>query len=171
MIEKQAPDLIPICKGRSLTGLSFGVTGNTDLENMVIDTAIRNLDILSPRELAEIIKNIPSPRLLDVMLNENKIMIDNDLDLLFYVKSVSDPKGLQYLETKFCELNNFSNNQSLLGILFEFTNKNYILKDHTISFIEEKLISPENHINIKDLNHILRLFNHRTLYRKGSPNF
>ncbi|CAG9336184.1 unnamed protein product [Blepharisma stoltei] len=173
LIDKEIPNALEVIRGKSLVLLAHGVIGRPEAEKVFLNHVIARIDELSPRELAEIVKTLPNSELLNILASDyTKILIGNGLDLLFYVTAFNDPGVLDYLETKFYEmLPNLNNMQTILGIVYELSNKERVIKYETVYLLEQKIINSAKDLNLKDINHTLQLFQKKYFWGIVSKEF
>jgi very-short-patch-repair endonuclease len=173
MLESAAYSKLKDYDSRSLVTIASIFRSNKAFMEKVEDHTTQNMKKFDSRALSELANILDSDKFIMSLFNSKMLIVKNELDVLYFLKASNNQSVIASLEASFQEiLPKITNTQAFCGILLEFTKKtNYLLSSKTINLIESLLLQSQIPINLKDIHHLLVLFNHVSLYSRTSQNF
>lgn len=133
---------------------------------------LKNLGKFKSKQLSEFASIRKSNDFIVNLFYSSNLIVNNELDLLYFIKECNDNAILHTLEGYFRILLPKSvNTQGLCAILYEFNNKNYELEDQSIALLEATIQNNPLLFNLKDAHHFLIIFNHPHMYGRFTPTF
>ena len=171
VLKEETQQKIDQMNSKSLVNSAYGFS-ETELEGYIAEKAINSINKLDSRAVSSLALSLKNTQFPKFLVEQKRLDCTNEFDVLWFTKAFNDPECLRILEEQLVKvLPAATNTQALCNTMYEFSVKDYYPKDSTIKMLSDKVLEESLNFELKDMNHLLKAFNHKTLYGRVESSF